>query len=301
MVMIFVVLVVVGLCLGSFVNALVWRLHEQEKGTANEERRTKKKKTQLQKASIHRSSFIVHRSPNSLSILQGRSMCPHCKHQLAAKDLVPVFSWISLSGKCRYCHKPISWQYPVVELLTAGLFIASYIYWPSGFHGGGLFEFVLWLVFVTGLVALVIYDLLWFELPNRIIYPLTALAALQVLIVAIFYGGGVNSLFGAVWGVLVIGGLFYVIFQISKGRWIGGGDVKLGALLGLLVGGPLASILVLFLASLGGTIIAVPLLATGKAKRDTHLPFGPFLIIAAIIVRLFDASMIAWYKSRVGY
>src|SRR5665213_2769212 len=98
-VMIIALLALLGLVFGSFVNALVWRLHEQE---VLLEKRKKPSKKQLEK----------------LSILNGRSMCPHCKHELAIKDLVPLFSWIALKGKCRYCGKPISWQYPVVELLT---------------------------------------------------------------------------------------------------------------------------------------------------------------------------------------
>jgi len=104
--MIVVVLVVLGLCLGSFVNALVWRIHEQDRLTGKKKKPHKK---QLDR----------------LSILHGRSMCPDCHHELKPKDLVPLFSWLSLHGKCRYCHKPISWQYPVVELLTAGLFVFS--------------------------------------------------------------------------------------------------------------------------------------------------------------------------------
>src|SRR5580700_9634934 len=120
--MIIVVLAVLGLCLGSFVNALVWRLHEQ----SNPKQKTKNKKQKAKQLSA-----------NELSILRGRSMCPDCHHQLAAKDLVPVISWLDLRGKCRYCHRPISIQYPLVELATAGLFVFSYFFWPLAFNGVG--------------------------------------------------------------------------------------------------------------------------------------------------------------------
>ena len=136
--MIIAILAVVGLILGSFVNALVWRMHE------------------------------------GLSVAHGRSMCPHCKHTLAARDLVPVFSWLMLRGKCRYCKKPISPQYPLVELATSGLFVASYIWWPSVFTGSQEAIFVLWLAILVGLVALAVYDIKWFLLPNKLIYPLSA-------------------------------------------------------------------------------------------------------------------------------
>jgi prepilin signal peptidase PulO-like enzyme (type II secretory pathway) len=98
---------------------------------------------------------------------------------------------------------------------------------------------------------------------------------------------------------LVGGGIFYLLFQLSAGKWIGGGDVKLGALLGILVGGPVQSLLLIFVASALGSVISVPLLITGKAKRGTKLPFGPFLIVAAIIVRLFGVSLVAWYKRQI--
>jgi prepilin signal peptidase PulO-like enzyme (type II secretory pathway) len=87
------------------------------------------------------------------------------------------------------------------------------------------------------------------------------------------------------------GGLFYVLFQMSGGRWIGGGDVKLGFLLGLVVGGPMEAVMVLFLSSLLGVIAILPLLAAKKASRKSLIPYGPFLIIAAIVIQLFGAEL----------
>lgn len=273
-----IVLSVFGLCLGSFVNALVFRLHEQSKPS----------KTKIPKPKAN------------LSILRGRSMCPRCQHVLAARDLIPVISWLWLKGKCRYCATSISWQYPFTELVTAGLFIFSYIYWPQALHGRGLFEFGLWLLFLTGFVALALYDGKWFMLPNRITYPLIILASIQLLIIVTLYHGGLNTLIGALWGAVLLGGLFYALFRVSREQWIGGGDYKLGILLGLLVGGPLMSLLVLFLAACGGSLVALPLLAKGQVRRGSHLPFGPFLLLAGIIVRLFGASLIVWYKRQAG-
>ncbi len=274
--MIVAILLVLGLCLGSFVNALVWRLHEQARGG-------KKQKAQSKK---------------DLSILKGRSMCPDCKHSLAAGDLIPVVSWLMLKGKCRYCRKPISWQYPAVELATASLFLFSYAYFPYKLHAlDQKLDFVFWLIFLVGFMALTVYDLRWYLLPDKIVYPLYGVALLQVLWIATAGHGGLKSMAQAGLGLLIGGGLFYVLFQVSKGKWIGGGDVKLGGLLGLVVGSPSKAILMLFVASLAGTVVALPLLVTGRAKRTSRLPFGPFLILAAIIVYLFGGSILDWYSS----
>lgn len=252
-----------GLCFGSFVNAFVWRI--------------KKKKNWV----------------------SDRSICTHCKHVLAAKDLMPVVSWLFLKGKCRYCNKAISVQYPIVELIGALAFVSSYIYWPHSlvsFPERTLFAG--WLVIVVGLLALAVYDAKWMLLPNKILYPLTVFASALVLFSSLF-GDGTNAIREAVLGVAVAFGFFYLLFQLSKGAWIGGGDVKLGVLIGLTVGGPAASALVLFMASLLGTVFIVPQLLLGKAKQNTKIPFGPFLIIGIFIVKLFGATIIYWYKHKV--
>jgi prepilin signal peptidase PulO-like enzyme (type II secretory pathway) len=267
MVMIIVFLGFLGLILGSFVNALVWRVYRQEKS------RSKK-----------------------LSITKGRSMCPECRHELAAKDLVPIFSWLSLKGKCRYCKKAISYQYPLVELGTALLFGASYIWWPVAFNTTQQAVFGLWLIILIGLMALLVYDLRWLLLPNRMIYPLSVIAVVQALVIVVTSPKPITGLVNASLAVLIGGGIFYVLFQISGGKWIGGGDVRLGWLLGLLVATPARSVLYIFIASLLGTIVSLPLLFVSKLKRDSVIPFGPFLIVGAIIVVLFGQNMIDWYQ-----
>ena len=100
--------------------------------------------------------------------------------------------------------------------------------------------------------------------------------------------------------ILVGGGIFFVLFKLSNGKWIGGGDVKLGYLIGAILGDPLKCVLLIFLASLIGTLVSIPLLITGKMKRTSHLPFGPFLIISAFIVVLFGSSLIQAYRSLIG-
>jgi prepilin signal peptidase PulO-like enzyme (type II secretory pathway) len=186
-----------------------------------------------------------------------------------------------------------------VEALTAALFVVSYVFWPYQLsQTAGVVRLVFWLAFVVGFVALFVYDLRWMLLPNRIVYALLGLAAAQVVVVAMLEGdAGVVT--GALLGLAMVGGLFYALFQVSGGRWIGGGDVKLGAILGLLVGGPAMALLTLFVASTAGSLVSIPLMATGKVKRTSRVPFGPFLLLAGIVVQLFGASIVAWYERTV--
>lgn len=278
--MIILALVLLGLCLGSFVNALVWRLHEQ--GAGKEPRPGGKPAAKV---------------ANELSITRGRSMCPACRHGLAVKDLIPLFSWLWLHGKCRYCGQPISKQYPLVELATALSFVALYIWWPVAFSASQVIIFGLWLLLLTGLMALVVYDLRWMLLPNRLIYPLAGIAIVIAVVAAMAAPRPAVAVLNDILAVAVGGGVFYALFQVSKGKWIGGGDVKLGWVLGLVTATPARAGLMIFLAALVGTLASLPLLAIKRAKRNTIIPFGPFLILAAVIVQLFGHDILNWYQS----
>jgi leader peptidase (prepilin peptidase)/N-methyltransferase len=163
-------------------------------------------------------------------------------------------------------------------------------------HGAGLFQLVLWPVFVTAFMALAVYDLRWFVLPNRIVYPVTVLAAVQVLATAVWLHS-----FAAIWqpaaAAAIIFGLFWGLFQLSKGAWIGGGDVKLAIALGLLAGTPGKAFLVIFFSSLIGTLVSAPLLAKGKSGLKVQIPFGPYLLAATFLVVLYGDQVIHWYES----
>ena len=271
--MIVVFLVLLGLCFGSFVSAMVWRIRQQQ---------TRK---------------LTAKQKRALSMLHGRSMCPHCRHVLSWKDLLPVVSWLSLGGKCRYCGRKID-DNPLVEVVTAALFVGSYLAWPYGFAAEGMMLFAAWLIFLVGFVALAVYDLRWMELPNRIVYPLIGLAVVQTLWRVCWATDRLDVLVGALLGFLAIGGVFYGLFQVSGGRWIGGGDVKLGFVIGILVGSPSSSILVIFLSSVLGTLASLPFLARRSLKATSRIPFGPFLLVATVLVYLYGDSIGAWYLAR---
>lgn len=231
-------------------------------------------------------------------------MCAHCKHQLAWYDLIPLISWLSLLGKCRYCRKPIGWQAPILELSMAGLFAVSYIWWPftiAEYMELTVVLFALWLVSLVVMLLLLAYDLRWMLLPNRLVGILFGLSLAYIGVREAFLGPNVVSLLQIVGSVGVTSGLFWLLYQISGGKWIGGGDVKLGVPLGIFIAEPTRAALMLFLASVLGSIVGVVLILRRGKSRDVQIPFGPFLILATIIVVLFGDSFIDWYfKATLG-
>src|SRR5206468_8721328 len=144
-----------------------------------------------------------------------------------------------------------------------------------------------------GLMALLVYDLRWFLLPDRLVYPLSVIAAAIALINVASAKDPAAALLNLILAVAVGGGLFYLLFQVSKGKWIGGGDVKLGWLLGLVVGTPAKAGLFIFIGSLIGTLVSLPLLASDRLKKNSTIPFGPFLIIGAIVTMLFGSRILS--------
>jgi prepilin signal peptidase PulO-like enzyme (type II secretory pathway) len=257
--MVIIILALLGLVFGSFINALIYRLHIGKDWVA------------------------------------GRSECPHCHHLLGPKDLVPVLSWVSLGGKCRYCRKPIP-DSPLVELSTALVFVLSYVYGPNLITMADWFQFVIWLLLAIILIALAVYDLRWLLLPNKLVFPAIGLSVVYVLI-----GGGLVPILTAALSATILSGLFLAIYAVSKGKWIGFGDVKLALALGLLAGTPLMSMLLLFVASFSGLLAAVPMLIKGKAKKDTKLPFGTLLIFGLFVVYLFGQDIIDQYLGLLTY
>jgi prepilin signal peptidase PulO-like enzyme (type II secretory pathway) len=284
-----------GLIFGSFVNALVWRMHAQEVVKDQiDVLRADKERTKRSGEKLHELNTRL----SGLSMSKGRSMCSKCHHPLAPKDLIPLFSWVLLRGKCRYCRKPIE-DTPLLEAGLPVVFVLSYVFWPldvANLAGYGFASFVLWLVFLVGFAALSTYDIRWFLLPDKIVWPLAVLALAQVLVHATVFDGGMHTIINAFWGVVVCSGIFYALFTISKGEWIGGGDVKLGIVLGLLTGGPLQGLLLIFVASLLGTAVSLPMLLQKKLHRTSIIPFGPFLMLACVIIVLFGQRLSDWFS-----
>ena len=286
--MIYLILVVFGLCLGSFVNALVWRLHEQTEITEKTEQGKKLTKADRQRL-------------QQLSISKGRSMCLSCGHELAGKDLVPVISWLWLRGKCRYCKAPIP-DTPVAELLVPALFVVSYIWWPHALQSGPeMSAFAVWLACVVAFVALALYDLRWFLLPDRIVFPLIGLSGLFVAVRMVTSLHPMAIFGAAALGAVLLSGIFFALHQYSKGQWIGFGDVKLAIALGLLAGTGINALMLLLFASILGVIAGLPGLLKKELGMTSKIPFGPFLLLAACIVVLWGGAISDWYVSSLIY
>ncbi len=250
-----------GLILGSFANAVIWRIK------------------------------------NKKSFVRGRSMCPDCKHQLAAKDLVPVLSWIWLRGKCRYCKKPISVQYPLVELLTGVLFAGIYsMIRPS--TPLSWFELVFWLYLAVSFVILAIYDLKWMLIPDLILLPMIVVALLRLPILFFIFHQPFSIIRGPLIAAAVVGALFYSMALLSKGKWMGGGDIKLVFLIGLVLGIQLTS-LTMFLATGSAAIVGGILILTKRIKTH-YIAFGPFLIAATFIALFYGHHIISLYLGAFG-
>ena len=260
-----IILTILGLCLGSFVNAAVWRI--------------KVKKD------------IVH----------DRSECVHCHHKLSAADLVPVVSWLMLRGKCRYCRKPISVQYPIVELAVMLYFVVSYLVWPVALDSAyAWIDFGLWLGYGVGLAILFVYDLKWYLLPDKVVWPLVGLGVVDFVNTALWQHWPLSQAIAELTlSVMVIAGVYYALYFFSKGKWVGFGDVKLGLFMGLALGWQ-AGLACLLLANVIGCLFVVPGLLTGKLKRDSRIPFGPFLIIGFVIAGLWGQQLFDWYLGGFG-
>lgn len=221
------------------------------------------------------------RIPKGESIVRPPSHCTVCDRNLTVKDLVPVFSYVFLKGKCRGCGTKIHWVYPVMELATGLLF--AFAYYQLGFT----FELVVALLFISLLVIITVSDIAYMLIPDKIL--LFFLIPLIVLRVFEPLSPWWDSIVGAVVGF----GVLFLIAIVSKGG-MGGGDIKLFFVIGIVLGW-VPTLLTLFLASIIGTVIGVISLRRTKQGRKTPIPFGPSIAIAAIIAYFYGESLVDWY------
>jgi len=229
-------------------------------------------------------NVVIARLPAGVSIVHPGSACPRCGAAIRWYDNVPVLSWLLLRARCRSCGGAISWRYPAVELLTAVLFtLAAHRFGPTFDLGPAL-------LLLAALVAITGIDLDHQIIPDVITIP--GIVAGAALSIAIHPARWLDTLLGVALG----GGVFFVIILVSRGG-MGGGDMKLGAMMGAFLGWKLA-LLAILLGVFAGGAVAVVLLSRGSHGRKDPVPFGPFLALGAVISLLWGDGLLGWYLGR---
>ncbi len=221
-----------------------------------------------------------------------RSVCVHCHRQLAWYENIPLLSFIFLKHVCRTCGRPIPWQYFLVEALT-GVLLSGLFYYHTKVTIFDPWHFWRDVFFLALLIIIFFYDYNYQLILSRVIW------------VGSFVGGIVNYYAlglmpgSMITAAVVTGGFFLFQFLVSRGRWIGGGDVRLGVLMGIWLGWP--NVLVaLFIAYILGSIVAIGLLVSKKFRFDSAVPFGTFLAIGTLCSLFFSNQIIGWYMGLIG-
>ncbi len=252
----FLALFVLGTTIGSFLNCLIYRLSINEKP-------------------------------------EGRSYCPKCKHQLSHKDLVPVLSYIFLLGKCRYCKKKISIEYPLVEFITGALFLLAFLF------AGLSLELVFLLIVLFFLILIFVYDLKHYIIPDFANFSLIGISFFYLLLISFLNNDTsilVNGLLSGLGAFL----FFFSLFYFTKGKGMGFGDVKYVIFMGFFLGFP--NIIVgLFISFFLGAIIGLLLIALKKKKIKSQVPFAPFLIIGTLAAYFYGEALLGIYLKYVLY
>lgn len=259
---------ILGSCVGSFLNVCIWRL------------------------------------PRNKSIVTPRSYCPYCQASIKGYDNIPLISYLLLKGRCRDCGKRISPRYFIVELLTGAIFALFYFNYYS--HLGKL---SIYLFLASALVAITFIDFEHKLIPDRITYPGIVIGLLASLVIKhqsplIFsHIPGLDSLIDSSLGLLAGGGILWAIAILSKGG-MGGGDIKLGAMIGSFLGWQdtlLTLLLAFFVGAVVGIILMLLKLITSKSlkaawkKRKEFIPFGPYLALATLVAILKGQTIMDWY------
>jgi Type II secretory pathway, prepilin signal peptidase PulO and related peptidases len=266
-----ILVVFIGLCIGSFLNVVIYRLPKML------ERDWRRQCAEL------RGETLSEEAPFNLMV--PRSACPNCHHQITALENIPVISWLALRGRCRQCHAPISIRYPIIELLGGALAGAAFWYF------GATWQAVTVCVLLWALLALTFIDFDTQLLPDDITLPLLWLG----LIVNLFglFASLADAVIGAAAGYLVLWSVYWV-FKLLRGKeGMGYGDFKLLAALGAWLGWQALLPIILF-SSLVGALTGIALMVARGRDHNIPMPFGPFLAIAGAITLFFGRPILAW-------
>ena len=230
-------------------------------------------------------NVVIHRLPRGGSLISPGSRCPSCGYALGALDNIPVVSYLALGGRCRQCRTPISARYPIVELVTALVFVAHYLVF------GWTPLLAVRLLFAASMVALFAIDLEHHLLPDAITLPGIAVG----LVASLFLPPGIRD---ALIGTLVGGGVLWLIgeayFRYAGEEGMGGGDVKMLAMVGAFLGWQLVIVTLVF-SSIAGAAIGMIVIAIKRGGMKYALPYGTFLALAALVASLYGEQIVRWY------
>lgn len=282
--MILIFIFILGICIGSFLNVLIDRLP-------------------------------FYKSP-----LKGRSKCDFCRKTLAPVDLIPIISYLMLKGRCRYCHKKLSWQYPLVEIFTGLMFVFIYIYqvkisnyeflishqFLNALNLSVLKSYFPLLFIFSSFLVIFISDLKYQIIPDEMLvviivgiigYKISSGVCPDIIRTGMFLNDGIlDNLLTTILSGFGAGLFFLLIYLITRGKGMGFGDVKLAPLLGLFLSYP-KIIVALYLAFLTGAAVSIILVLLGKKGLKQTIAFGPFLLIGTSISFFWGHFFWLWYLS----
>jgi len=237
-------------------------------------------------------NVLIDRSVKRESFIRGRSYCDFCHASLGALDLVPIASFVALGARCRYCHKKLSWQYPIVESLSGLLFaLTLYHLASSGVINPG--TLILYLFLICVFIVVSVIDFKFSLIPTSFVF----LASLVVLFYN-FFSMGSGAFVVSVVSAFGLAGFFILLILLTRGRGMGTGDVPLVFLIALILSWPL-SLLSIFLSFFLGAVVSLLLLAVGKKRIGQTIPFGPFLATGAVISMFWGQTILVWYLGMV--
>jgi leader peptidase (prepilin peptidase)/N-methyltransferase len=269
---------VLGLLVGSFLNVVILRLPERMAAGWRQEARDVLE-------------LEADNAPLPPGIVREPSHCPHCKHPLSARDNIPLFGWLLLRGRCRYCHTKISIQYPLVELLSGVL--SAVIVWKFGPSWVALAGLGL----TWTLIALSGIDFRTQLLPDQLTFPLLWLGLLLSLLP--MFVAAPSAIMGAAIGYLSLWSVYWLFKLLTGKEGMGYGDFKLLAALGAWMG-PVALLPIILLSSLIGALIGGTLIALRKHDREIPMPFGPFIAAAGWVWFVAGPGLLQGYMQLTG-
>lgn len=272
-------------------------------------------------------NVLSDRLPREESPFKGRSKCEYCGEVLRPKDLIPVISYLLLKARCRYCNEKLSVKYPIVEVVT-GLMFAGIAYYIDVFH---VLSPIVWLTFAyltivaSFLIVIFFADLKYKIIPNKVVIP----GIIFVLVVIALSSGAiayfshqqlaadpfgqkllevgywnaqmlamVKAIGVSILSAFAIGIFFYLLIVVTKGKGMGGGDVKLAFFIGLINGFPM-NIVAIIVAFVSGALFSLILMTLKRKGMKDVIPFGPFLIVGCIVAYLYGQQIFNWYISLI--